>query len=112
MQEGQIVEVHILQQHKVELKDLKKGTMFKVVTAGKDGEGREESSWQIAMMDPTVDKETGNVKFKADTLTMMIGTPNVVDVISRGEVLDMKKSQASKEYLENSAKPIKGATIQ
>jgi len=111
-QEGKIVKVVVLQQRTVELKELKQGSLFKVITEGADGEGTMESDWQMALMDPVLDTDTGSVSFKSDTVTILMGTPKVVDITSHKENIAMKQAATSDAVMEVRTGTVQGATAQ
>lgn len=109
-QEGRIVKVLILQQHEAKLSELKKGSLFKVVTSGAEGQPAVESDWQTALVDPTVNKDTGEITFKSDTVTMLMGTPKVIEISSLGDMGRLESTADISDTVEVSTGKVEGAT--
>lgn len=94
---GKVKECFVLKQSKTKIADLKRGDIFRVFY---DEDGVEKySDWQVALMDPGVNGE--EVDLKSDTIHMVMGRPEVMDITLRKNTIDMKQE---------SPRPVRGAT--
>jgi len=65
-----------------QVKDLKKGDLFRVQHEGKDGL-TEFSPWQVALEDANHDEATGNVSVQSDGVHIIMGRPEIVHLHMR-----------------------------
>ena len=85
---GKIIEIQVLQQLKAELSQIKKGSIFRVVTdEGGEGVARlEESPWQVALEDAVKGEE--GIKLRSEQLHMIVGRPDPVEFSLKGTKLE------------------------
>jgi hypothetical protein len=89
--QGKVEKVVLLQQVPGDIKTIRRGQLFRVLM--KDTEGnREWSGWQVALADAVV-SDNGKVEVNSDELHLIIGRPEIVNMVSQADKqTQMKKA--------------------
>lgn len=87
MDSGQQVQrAHVLKQIDVQTKDIKRGDIFRLTV--KDAGGREtQTEFMVALTDAAVDPETGALSLQSDTIHIVAGRPECLQLsVRKGEL--------------------------